>query len=270
MTDTHSSNQGPPREFGRKFRLTDQEFEAAKKILASQGLLRRCPLCGSQPAPGEFGEWNSVDGEHDCRQEHSGLLRWVARGGDVTYYDADLSGYTATKFTQAVTRWVTKETYKRGIGLTLLGPPGCGKTAAGGLPCWKAWNLNWGRSFGIVRFRDILAKPDDPERRFFAPQLLLIDDLGSPVSPAQQEFFGGHLFEVVDERYRRPGHATLVTANMSIDDLTDAYPKVADRLRERTIIVDDPNAPSFRSQPAFWTDHGPPQVAPSPSLPTTL
>lgn len=131
-----------------------------------------------------------------------------------------------------------------GEGLTLLGPPGLGKTLALSAiinaacieihgPVYAAWP-------------DVLAEVkagfsggrEDPRRqavdRLCARPLLALDELGVK---AASEFDHGELFRLIDHRYRA-GLPTLVAANCTQAAFADAVgERIADRLREQGPMI---------------------------------
>jgi len=153
-------------------------------------------------------------------------------------------GRAQTTAGELVKRWATEvnDQCDRGTGLTLLGPPGVGKT-----------HLCYGLVVEAHRSRvDTLYAvwPDVLDRhkatfgerghcdrglidKLKSASLLVLDEVGVRIG---SEFDQALLFEVIDTRYRNQ-YSTIVASNLTSDTLDGIGERTADRLRETNLLV---------------------------------
>jgi DNA replication protein DnaC len=128
------------------------------------------------------------------------------------------------------------EMIENGNGLTFLGPVGTGKTLAAHHIIKSISVLEIDAR--AVKFSAIV-KPakDDLEKKDIEARLLLVDDLSFGTAEAQKTLFDGQLLDLVDSRYEevRP---TLITSNMSAEELANEYPRASSRLSELNSLLE--------------------------------
>jgi DNA replication protein DnaC len=134
---------------------------------------------------------------------------------------------------------------ERGSGLTLLGPPGVGKThlgyglvASAYLAGLSARYVVWADV--VERTKASFASRDSDDRRLVEElkrgPLLVLDEIGVR---AGSEFDQSLLFDLIDARYRNQ-RATIVASNLTADTLDSIGERTADRLREANLAVPIP------------------------------
>jgi DNA replication protein DnaC len=142
----------------------------------------------------------------------------------------------------ALDRYAAKigEKIETGAGMTLLGPPGLGKTHI--LTALVSIAIREGASARYAVWPDVVTmvknnfnlrrdeERSDPIEPLKTAKLLALDELA--LKPSSSEFETGLLFELIDYRYRER-LCTLVASNATAATLADAVgPRIADRLTE--------------------------------------
>ena len=225
--------------------LTDKAFDRAERSLRGLGISPdRCPVCHLHPD--EPWDWPEEDPptDHDCRRQRQLLVRYAAVGVDLDFWDFDWSALDPTTLTQAVDHYLADfdDNVRYGKCLVMVAPRyGNGKTMAATQIIKRA--ITTDRSALIVRFSDVIraykrADADEFDETLQTVKLLLVDEVVVPRTDGQATLFE-RFADVFGVRHaaRRP---TLLTGNLSTDDLRQHYPKVWSRLRERATFVEVP------------------------------
>ena len=167
-----------------------------------------------------------------ARGRNRTIENWLPNGRPQQIAAKLIKGYAADIAAQA----------ERGNGLTLLGPPGVGKThlgygliACAYLAGLSARYMVWADV--IDRTKASFANRDSDDRRLVddlkRTPLLVLDEIGVR---AGSDFDQALLFDLIDARYRNQ-LATIVATNLTADTLDSIGERTADRLREANLAV---------------------------------
>ena len=185
----------------------------------------------------EWSLWNAWRGNSDVpeRYRNRTLSNWTARGRAQQAAQKAVAAYAGAILTHADT----------GAGLTLLGPPGVGKShlccgviaaayQAGVHARYAVWSDVVDRTKATFGTRDSEDRTlvDDLKR----VPLLVLDELGVRQGT---EWDQALLFGLIDSRYRR-SMPTVVASNLTADALNTIGERAADRLRESNVTVSIP------------------------------
>jgi DNA replication protein DnaC len=228
--------------------LTDEEFDEVSR----QADLERCPTCDAtkiEVAPGVWGWENGTyrfrGEEHECDCETQMMLRkhYLAAGITPEYQTLDWADYDGPQEVRDsvslyLARWDTAK--HEGMGMTLHGTPGSGKTFAATY-IGKELIKREVKVF-YIPFLDVVAtyqRPDHIERfeKFKTVELLILDDLMRPDFGGQTALFASKFEELLRFRtnYNKP---TIITTNLTLKDIEDIYPRVASLLAAKQIEVE--------------------------------
>lgn len=130
----------------------------------------------------------------------------------------------------------------QGVGLLITGPMGTGKTWTGAEILKEACRRGlpgWFTSFWAVK-----NQPDIEDRwlrsyvltRMLRAELLVVDDVVLPATEKQREYFTEKLEEVVRSRFH-DARPTILTTNVAVSELWDAYPRVMEVLSRNTEVI---------------------------------
>jgi hypothetical protein len=126
-----------------------------------------------------------------------------------------------------------EELVAEGIGLTLVGTLGTGKTTAAAYIARLGVN-QWGSdTVTFTSFSNALKAYEDERLavRLETSRLLVIDEVMIGGTERQSEFYDDRMSEIIVDRYAAK-RATIITANHTVDELTKAYPRMMSRLGE--------------------------------------
>lgn len=176
-------------------------------------------------------DWHRYSGV-PARGRNRTLANWQPQGRAQQAAAKALAGYAADLATHVAS----------GAGLTLLGPPGVGKThlayglvAVSYLTGITARYLVWADV--IERTKASFANRESDDRSLVdhlkRVPFLVLDEIGVR---AGSEFDQALLFDLIDTRYRNE-RATVIASNLTADTLDGIGERTADRLREANVTV---------------------------------
>jgi hypothetical protein len=228
---------------GRASRLSNAEFELGERLLKESGLATTCPCVrhGGINAlmnahvnleADEIAAFEAAPCIHDqilfnthCLLAGLGTrdLSWRWEDFDHPEHDETIRLYASNLV----------ELVRDGIGLTLIGVMGTGKTSAATYLARQAL-LVWGSGHVTVTTftKAVDAYKDERlDERLESSRLLVIDEIMIGRSEKQKELFDDRLSAITVGRYQNQ-RATLITANHTEDELAAEYPRTMSRLAE--------------------------------------
>lgn len=232
---------------------------------------RWCPECSR----------SKVEREGELQERFSTQMRfyrhWTQRSGvPARGRVSTIYNWTPANPTQATAKKIVEHYVERirdqarhGCGLTILGPPGVGKShlgygivAAACLARIPARYACWPEV--VARHKSTFSDRNSPHKDLLSvvsgAPLLVLDELG--VREGSQ-FDQALLFDVIDQRYREQ-RPTIVCSNLAPDTLDMIGERSADRLREVNVSVSLPGN-SHRKQAAISANlDAAPQAIPKP------
>lgn len=232
--------------------MSNKQFEEVEDLARQSGIdLRECPTCGSKREEVEPGSgvyvWPEstykLDGNElpcNCEeqvdlQRHYLLANIPDRYWTLTFdefYGDDHAKNEAWKYLQ---NWDNMR--RHGIGLQFYSPTqGTGKTTLATLIAKDL--VKRGVSVYFIPFRSTVRLYEMPyeERKQWVTRLretpvLVLDEVGAAISDAQRSFFAMELEELI--RSRTSGKSvTIVTTNLTPEELDDQYPRTFSLLSE--------------------------------------
>ncbi len=121
-------------------------------------------------------------------------------------------------------------------GLIIIGNIGTGKTSILYLIIRKL--LDFDLSVKYYNSNDIstyIIRENYEELQGMYYDILMIDDLGREYLPDKESFVLSQLDNFIDMRYR-DNKTTIITSNLDKEELTQRYPRIYDRLKEKNLI----------------------------------
>lgn len=222
-------------------RLTDQEFDLANSYIASSGQDPDiCPTCGSVPDPefpGErdFGVYKLNETIHECDCTTQLVLRrhYALARIPYQYMILDWSYYEGPKrVKEEVKKYLENFRFYKanGMGIEFYAvEQGVGKTF-GAVHVGKEL-VKQGHKVLFMEFKDIVSglssklTKDELRERLMSAHVLIIDEVKPGTTDAQRNLFAEQFETVV--RYRTNWNMpTIITTNLTHEDLHNFYPRI--------------------------------------------
>jgi DNA replication protein DnaC len=232
------------------WRLSDPTFDKVASRLRNLGLNGSiCPACGvardcvqSDECSRDGGSarcWR-CGGCGDCEEQRQLLWHYLASDLGVNWFRLDWPemDFLAKPVVDAYLGDL-RANLRAGLGLTLLGPIGTGKTTVASHVVKQAIQvLRSGEKVQVVRFDRLIASyhDDDAMNRMRDVRLLMVDEMYAPFSEAQGNLYDNMITDVFGSRYDNRA-TTLITANLTPGELEKHYPRLASRQGQTNQLV---------------------------------
>jgi hypothetical protein len=225
--------------------MSDQQFDEVERLAKQKHIdLRECPTCESRLQTFEYDDdeawpeaptYRYLGKEHvcDCLEQDKLRRHYLLANIPVHYwrlgpeeYFGDASAWDVME--GYLDRW--KAYRNAGIGMEFHSPTmGTGKTF---LATYIARELvKKCEPVFFTRFRDIMGLYDRPyearkalEERLWYTRVLLLDEVGAPLSEAQGAYFASEFESVIRARID-DDRVTIMTTNLQPDELDRYYPR---------------------------------------------
>lgn len=224
--------------------MSNQEFDEVTHLAKQKHLdLKSCPTCKSREeelAPGicvwpENPTYRYMDAEHacDCLLQDTLRRHYLLAHIPVHYWRLGESDYFGDPLAwEAMQAYLAAwEAYRdSGIGIEFFSPEmGTGKTF---LATYIARQLvHRGEPVYFTRFRDIMGMYDKPyeirkaeEERLWYTRVLVLDEVGPPLSEAQGSYFAAEFEGLIRARID-DDRVTIMTTNLQPEMLDRYYPR---------------------------------------------
>lgn len=237
-------------------RLTDEDYSKAESLAQMSGVpLDVCPTCGGKeeviPNSGGIVEFRSGTYQYmgeenfcDCQAQIALRSRYLLANIGEQYMRLDWNNYVGPEDVRSMVelyldKW--KEFKINGMGIEFGGSGlGIGKTFAAthiGKEMVKR-----GQSVFFVPFVEMVSafegdKGAEIEERIRTTTYVILDELLPPHSERQRQFYATRLEAMIRHRtnYNLP---TIITTNLSEDELTEVYPRTYSLLASKQVRVD--------------------------------
>lgn len=235
--------------------LSDQEaqrlYSANPKLKASHR--DYCPTCGTT---GTY-LWDGKERECDCRGQLNLHKHYLAAGVGVSYQRLSWSDYVGDpavrelcdKYVENASQYVS-----RGVGMVLYGGLGSGKTFAmnmlikslihKGYDCYATTFASM-----IELFTAGWRSPEEQrwfQRKIVQSDVLLLDDLGRELK--RNSKLSESTFDDVLRSRVQTGKVTLITTNLTPDEMDDGYGSAVLSLLQESSVVREVQGADFRPQ----------------------
>lgn len=237
-------------------KLTDEEFTEAQALARQSGTpLSQCPTCRAKPTeiPGSDGVKELIPGTYtldgstfpcDCQSQIALRTQYLVAHIPAEYMTLDWSEYNRDpEVRKQVAFYLDKwENFLHGgIGMEFASPAlGVGKT-------WSATHIakemvkNGQRVF-FIPFVDMVSafqssRAEAIESRMRETTYLVIDEILSPVSKAQHDFYAFRLEALIRHRSSL-NLPTILTTNLTNDELVEYYPRTYSLLSAKQLRVE--------------------------------
>lgn len=235
-------------------RISDEEYEYAQR-LAGDTPLHQCPTCKSKPeeVPDSGGVKQTIPGTFrfrgkeyacDCDIQKALRIRYLAANIGAQYQKLDWNDFQGTVLAKdAVDTYLALwENFKdQGFGLEFGGKGlGTGKT-------WAAIHIGKelikrGQQVYFIPFVEMVAAFDhnegsEVEDRIRQTPYVILDEILPAISDRQREFFAFR-FEAIIRHRTNNDFPTIITTNMTQDELHKIYPRVYSVLAAKQDRID--------------------------------
>lgn len=235
-------------------RLKNDEFERVERLARESGTrLDHCPTCGSRPIEVDDGVEGWINGtyrfrgrEHACDCDTQIQLRkhyLLANIGD-QYQRLDWADYDNEDVKSVVSTYLDKwDAFKiNGMGLEFASPRlGVGKTFGATYVAKEL--IKKGERVFFLPFLEVIstltrqhAEAEYLERKLHDSTVLVLDEVVPPWTAPQAQLFAGKLEEVVRNRTNF-NKVTIMTTNMTEDELYEHYPRIYSLLQAKQIRI---------------------------------
>lgn len=226
--------------------LTDDQLAELERNQQYRVFGDKCPVCLGK------GEFLYKGERHECPDDDYGhpMLRlaqryWLANLG-LQYQRLNWVDYPHPDCKPDIESYIEQYDHMRlaGIGITLSSPiTGVGKTWAAtyvlkelvkrGVNCWF---VNAADILGLITIEDYEER-SFRTRKILGSELLVIDDIKAPYTQRQTDYHGDKLEEVVRQRTDN-NFPTIVTTNMTENDLIDTFPRIHSLLWGKNMLIE--------------------------------
>jgi DNA replication protein DnaC len=185
-----------------------------------------CPTCGKA---GTY-RWQGADHQCDCRRQLKLHQHYLLAGIGVPYQRLDWEDYVGGEIGDLIDFIADRERYlDRGIGFILAGGFGLGKTMLANLAlkeCVKSGYRCYATTFAqtIDMYTSTWYSLDEKhrfQRRFLQSDVLLLDDVGKEMRAKNN--LPPATFDSILRSRVQAGRATLITTNMTLEELGQGY-----------------------------------------------
>lgn len=210
-----------------------------------------CPTCSKK---GHY-TWRGETIECDCEMQTQLYKHYLRAGIGRTYQRLDWDDYSGDETAAGVCmKYVlnSERLIDRGTGLILTGQFGVGKTFCMNLLLKDLVKLGYdcfGTTFSSMIQMFTAGWKDEESRKHFErrvakSQVLLLDDLGKEMTTSTN-LSGSTLDDVIRSRVQE-GRVTLLTANLSFDEIGEKYGEAVLSLLTEFCIVHEVEGEDFR------------------------
>lgn len=237
--------------------LTDEEYDAVEDMALSRGKLSLdvCPTCnGKRIETGEEDYYGWENGQYrymgeifdcDCHGQMALYRHYLHASIPSQYMRLDWNEFAGDPQVKAdIERYMSdwRKFKKHGMGVTLLGDLGKGKTFAATAIAKSV--IKRGEQVFFTEFRTFqnafesltIEQRQELDRRARESTLLVLDEISEPVSDAQEGYFERVLEAVIRDRtnWDLP---TILTSNLTEEKFKDAWPRLHSLLYPKQWVI---------------------------------
>lgn len=235
--------------------LSDQE---AERLYSANPKLKSsyrdyCPTCGTR---GTY-TWDGKERECDCRQQLNLHKHYLAAGIGVSYQRLSWDDYVGDPAVRELCeKYVgnSSQYVSRGVGMVLHGDVGSGKTLAMNLLIKSL--IHQGYHCYATTFASMIElftagwrSPDEQrwfQRKVVQSDVLLLDDLGRELK--RNNKLSESTFDDVLRSRVQTGKVTLITTNLTEDEMAEGYGSAVLSLIQESSVVREVEGGDFRPQ----------------------
>lgn len=254
--------------------LSDEEYDAVEDMALRRGKLSLdvCPTCNGKRIEANEDYYGWENGQYrfmgevfdcDCQGQMALYRHYLHAAIPSQYMRLDWDEFTGDPQIKAdIEKYMTdwRKFKKHGMGVTLLGKLGKGKTFAATAIAKSV--IKRGEQVFFTEFRTLqtayesltIEQRQELDRRAREATLLVLDEISIPKSDAQGDYFERVLETVIRDRtnWDLP---TILTSNLTEEDFKDAWPRLHSLLYPKQWVITFNGAEDFRENELARINH---------------